>query len=90
MESGTAKTLGVISVVLGALTAGVEVIGGLCCGWIVWPLAIAATILGILAWTSARGDQTAATLGKIGICLSLIVPIWQLLTATILAGLIHR
>lgn len=67
-----ARGLGVASIVLGAMTAGIQLFGGLCCGWIGWPGGIAAIILGIL---SMVGREYA--LGGIGIFLAVIVFILQ-------------
>lgn len=73
MDSQSGKTLGIVSVVLGAITFGIQFMGGLCCGWIGWPLGIAAIVCGIIAMT-----QGAKTLGAVGIILSVIGVIVQL------------
>jgi hypothetical protein len=68
------KAFGVASVILGALTFGVQFLGGLCCGWIGWPLAFAAVICGILA--IAEGESL---LGWLGIGLSGAMLVLQIL-----------
>lgn len=72
--SGTARAFGVASVILGALTFGVQWIAGLCCGWIGWPLGIAAIVCGILAIVG--GEKT---LGWVGIVLSVAMIALQFL-----------
>ena len=73
MDAQAGKTLGIVSVVLGAVTFGIQLMGGLCCGWIGWPLGIAAIICGIFA-----GTKGSWTLGGIGIVLSVIGVILQI------------
>jgi hypothetical protein len=80
MDDKTGQYLGIASVIMGALTFGVQIIGGLICGWIGWPLGIAAIICGIIAF--AKGSKG---LGITGIVLSVIGVVIQLL---VLAGAI--
>lgn len=74
MQDSTGRTFGIISVVLGAITFGIQFVGGLCFGWIGWPLGIAAIICGIIAL--AKG---AKGLGIAGIVLSVIGVVVQVL-----------
>lgn len=74
MDKNTGKTMGYASIILGAITFGIQIMGGLCCGWIGWPLGIAAVICGILA--IVNGEKT---LGSIGIILSVIGIVLQIL-----------
>jgi hypothetical protein len=81
----TSKALGVASVILGAITFGVQWLGGLCCGWIGWPLAVGAVICGILAISG--GERT---LGWIGIVLSVAMLALQVLMLIVGAGSLGR
>lgn len=74
MDNNTGKTMGYASVILGAITFGIQIMGGLCCGWVGWPLGIAAVICGILA--IVNGEKA---LGAIGIILSVIGIVLQIL-----------
>ena len=64
MDRSTARVLGIVSIVLGAITAGIQLMGGLCCGWIGWPGGIAAIVCGALAMIGGE-----YLLGGIGVCL---------------------
>jgi len=75
MKEGTGQALGIASVIMGALTFGVQIMGGLICGWIGWPLGIAAIVTGIIA--IVQGNKG---LGIAGIVLSVIGLVWQILT----------
>lgn len=77
MEDKSGQPLGIASAILGAVTFGVQMIGGLICGWLGWPLGIAAIITGILAIN--KGHKW---LGIIGILLSVIGVIIQILVLT--------
>jgi hypothetical protein len=68
------RPLGIASVILGAITFGIQMMGGLCCGWIGWPLGIAALICGIIAIV-----QGESTLGIIGCVLSVVGVIVQVM-----------
>ena len=74
-RQGTA--FGIVSVCLGAVTFGIQIMGGLCCGWIGWPLGIAAIICGIVAIV-----QGAKGLGALGIVLSVVGVVLQVVGAT--------
>jgi len=82
-----AKILGVVSVVLGALAAGIMFIGGCDCGWIAWPLVIVALVTGFLAVGSK--DKTAETLGKWGMGLAIAVPVIRFVLWILLANVLH-
>lgn len=77
MEDKSGQALGIASVIMGAITFGVQIIGGLICGWLGWPLGIAAIVTGIMAINKGRKG-----LGISGIVLSIIGVIIQLLTVT--------
>jgi len=64
-QDNSGKTLGTASVCLAVPTVLIQLAGGLCCGWIGWPLGLAAIVLGIIA--IVKGERT---LGAIGIFLS--------------------
>ena len=74
MEDRAGQSLGIASVIMGAITFGIQLMGGLICGWIGWPLGIAAIVTGIIAIT--RGSKG---LGYTGIILSVIGVIIQVL-----------
>lgn len=74
MNNNAGQGLGIASVILGAITFGIQLLGGLACGWIGWPLGIAAIVTGILAITKGRKG-----LGIAGIVLSVIGVILQIL-----------
>ena len=73
-KDSTGQALGIVSVVLGALTFGFQFLGGLICGWVGWPLGIAAIICGVIAFIKG-----AKGLGITGIVLSVIGVIVQVL-----------
>lgn len=73
MKEGTGQVLGIASVIMGALTFGIQIMGGLICGWIGWPLGIASIVTGIIAIT--QGNKG---LGIGGIALSVVGLIWQI------------
>lgn len=77
MEDKSGQAFGIASVIMGAITFGVQLIGGLICGWLGWPLGIAAIVTGIMAITKGR-----KWLGIIGIVLSVIGVVLQLLALT--------
>jgi hypothetical protein len=85
--TNAARTLGTISVVLGALSAGIMFVGGCDCGWIAWPLVIVALITGLLAVGSK--DKTAETLGKWGMALAVAVPVIRFVLWLVIANLLH-
>ena len=85
--TNAARILGVVSVVLGALAAGIMFIGGCCCGWIAWPLVIIALVTGFLAVGSE--DKTAETLGKWGMGLAIAVPVIRFVLWFVIANLIN-
>jgi len=85
--TNAARILGVVSVVLGALAAGIMFIGGCCCGWIAWPLVIIALVTGFLAIGSE--DKTAETLGKWGMGLAIAVPVIRFVLWILLANVLH-
>ncbi len=72
MEDKAGQSLGIASVIMGAITFGIQLMGGLICGWIGWPLGIAAIVTGIIAVT--KGSKG---LGITGIVLSVIGVIIQ-------------
>ena len=74
MENKEGQGLGIASVILGALTLGIQLMGGLICGWVGWPLGIAAIVTGIIAITKGRKG-----LGITGIVLSVIGVVIQVL-----------
>ena len=82
-NSQSAVSFGIISIIFGALALGVQLLGGLCCGWIGWPLVVVAIICALM---TIGGNQTAKTYGLIGAFLSIIGIIIQLL---VLSGSIH-
>lgn len=73
-EDKTGQALGIASVILGALTFGIQMIGGLLCGWIGWAFGIAAIVTGIMAI-----PKGAKGLGITGIVLSIIGVVIQVL-----------
>jgi len=73
-QDNTGQILGIVSLVLGAITFGIQMIGGLLCGWLGWPLGIAAIICGIIAV-----GKGAKGLGIAGIVLSVIGILIQVL-----------
>lgn len=73
-EDKTGQALGIASVILGALTFGVQMLGGLICGWVGWAFGIAAIITGIMAI-----PKGAKGLGITGIVLSVIGVVIQVL-----------
>lgn len=77
MQDNTGQTLGIASVIMGALTFGIQIMGGLCLGWLGWPLGIAAIVCGIIAIT--KGTKG---LGITGIVLSVIGVVIQVLILT--------
>jgi hypothetical protein len=81
MQDNTGQNLGIASVILGALTFGIQIFGGLLCGWLGWPLGIAAIVLGIIAITKGRMG-----LGVTGIVLSVIGVVIQLFALGSLLG----
>lgn len=84
-EDSNGRVFGIISVVLGGITFGIQIIGGLCCGWLGWPLGIGAAICGILAMVHKE-----YRLGGIGIGLSVVGLLLQLLAlGGAFAGLGH-
>jgi hypothetical protein len=88
MRPETATMLGVVSIVLGALAAGIMFVGGCCCGWVAWPLVIAAIVIGFIALGS--DDKTADKLAMWGIGLAIIVPVFRFaLWTLILSALNH-
>lgn len=43
------QLLGITSIILGIITFGIQLLGGLICGWVGWPLGIAAVVTGVMA-----------------------------------------
>ena len=84
-QDNTGQILGIVSLVLGAITFGVQMIGGLLCGWLGWPLGIAAVICGIIAVTKG-----AKGLGIAGIVLSVIGVLIQVLGLAGAIGSLNR
>lgn len=81
VPEGGGQGFGIAAVVLGSITFGVQMLGGLLCGWIGWPLGFIAILLGVVAITKgARG------LGAAGIGLSVIGVILQVLALMGLLG----
>ncbi len=74
-QDQSARTLGIVSVALAVPTMFVQFLGGLCCGWIGWPMGLAAIVIGIVA--ISKGEKT---LGAIGIFLSVAGIILQILS----------
>ena len=88
MRPETARTLGVVSLVLGALAAGIMFVGGCCCGWMAWPLVIAAIVIGFIALGS--DDKAADNLAKWGIGLAIIVPIVRFVLWTVILSALNH
>lgn len=74
MQDNSGQTFGIASVIMGALTFGIQIVGGLICGWIGWPLGFAAIVCGVFAFT--KGNKG---LGITGIVLSVIGVLIQIL-----------
>jgi len=74
-QDSSAKIFGIASIILGAITFGWQLIGGLCCGWLGWPLGVGALICALM---TLSGDKTAKTYGIIGAGLSVIGIIIQI------------
>jgi len=81
MDNDSGKIMGIISIVFGSVTFIVQILGGLICGWLGWPLGIAALILGILA------IRKGYKLGWLGIVLSIAGVVLQLLITIGIIGL---
>lgn len=85
--SSSARVFGIVSVILGAITFGWQWIGGLCCGWLGWPLGIASIICALM---TISGDKNDKILGAIGAFLSVIGVVIQLLIAGHMVGSLTR
>jgi len=75
MNDNSGQALGVASVIMGALTFGIQMFGGLICGWIGWPLGIAAIVCGVMAYMKgSKGLGIAGTvLSVIGVLIQVLV-----------------
>jgi len=73
--------VGIVGIALAVPTMFIQFLGGMCCGWIGWPMGLVAIILGVVAISKG-----ARTLGMVAIILSVIGVVVQVLATVGLLG----
>jgi len=75
-QDQTGMICGIVGIAVAIPTMFIQFLGGMCCGWIGWPMGLIAIALGIVAIVKG-----ARTLGILAIALSVIGVVVQILAS---------